>query len=245
MSAAGAQLRAAREAKGLSRQQVAETTKISSRALEAMEHGDHSRLPGGIFLRSFVRAYAAEVGLDPDALVNAFLAECPAEVGAIPTATPESIDGPRPPASFDRLPWGLFAAAAALVVIIVGSAYAYLNRPDGKTELREAAAGTDMAPADTAAVATAGASALVVTLEADAPCWLSFASDGRTSRARLLARGESFVVHAEREATLSVGDGGALRLTINGRRARALGRPGEPATVTITPDNFGDFLAER
>jgi cytoskeletal protein RodZ len=55
--------------------QVAEATKISVRALESLERNDISRLPGGIFSRSFVRAYAAEVGLAPDETVQEFIAQ--------------------------------------------------------------------------------------------------------------------------------------------------------------------------
>ena len=69
----GAQLKQAREASGLSLRDIAARTKISVTALEAVERNDFSRLPGGIFGRSFVRAYALEVGLDPDAVVVSFV----------------------------------------------------------------------------------------------------------------------------------------------------------------------------
>ena len=69
----GAKLRGARERRGVSLRQIAETTKISVAALEALERNDPSRLPGGIFSRAFVRSYAAEVGLDPEATVREFL----------------------------------------------------------------------------------------------------------------------------------------------------------------------------
>src|SRR6478752_5770266 len=62
----GSKLREARERKGVSLREIANATKISVRALEALERNDISHLPGGIFSRSFVRAYAAEAGLDPD-----------------------------------------------------------------------------------------------------------------------------------------------------------------------------------
>jgi cytoskeletal protein RodZ len=68
-------LKQARVAKGLSLHDIAGTTKISIVALEALEKGDLSRLPGGIFSRAFVRAYALEVGLDPEGTVVEFLAE--------------------------------------------------------------------------------------------------------------------------------------------------------------------------
>jgi cytoskeletal protein RodZ len=73
----GGRLRAARERRGISLRQIANSTKISVAALEALERNDVSRLPGGIFSRAFVRSYAAEVGLDPDETVQEFLAHFP------------------------------------------------------------------------------------------------------------------------------------------------------------------------
>lgn len=75
MSEFSDQLKQARLARGLSLHDIARVTKISISLLEALERGDFARLPGGIFSRSFVRAYAIEVGLDPEPTVAAFLAE--------------------------------------------------------------------------------------------------------------------------------------------------------------------------
>src|SRR5688572_29685757 len=69
----GTRLREARERRGVSLRTIADATKISVAALEALERNDISRLPGGIFSRAFVRAYAVEVGLDPDVTVREFL----------------------------------------------------------------------------------------------------------------------------------------------------------------------------
>ena len=71
----GARLKAARVKSGVSLREIATTTKISVVALEALEREDYSRLPGGIFSRAFIRAYALQVGLDPEATVNEFLTE--------------------------------------------------------------------------------------------------------------------------------------------------------------------------
>jgi cytoskeletal protein RodZ len=71
----GASLREARERKGVSLRQISAATKISVAALESLEKDDFSKLPGGIFSRSFVRSYAIEVGLDPDKTVQRFLLE--------------------------------------------------------------------------------------------------------------------------------------------------------------------------
>ena len=73
MSDFGTRLRAARERRGVALRDIAARTELSVTALEALERSDPSRLPGGIFARAFVRSYAAEVGLDPEATVLEFV----------------------------------------------------------------------------------------------------------------------------------------------------------------------------
>lgn len=75
----GAKLREARERRGVSLRQIANATKISMSVLEALERNDISRLPGGIFGRAFVRSYAIEVDLDPEATIQDFVAQFPHE----------------------------------------------------------------------------------------------------------------------------------------------------------------------
>src|SRR5205807_9950692 len=76
-SGIGQMLRDARERRGVSLRQIANATKISVSVLEALERNDISRLPGGIFGRAFVRSYAVEVGLDPEAIIQDFIAQFP------------------------------------------------------------------------------------------------------------------------------------------------------------------------
>ena len=91
MASFGTQLKEARESRGLTLQQVAASTKISAGVLEALERGDFARLPGGIFSRSFVRAYALEVGANPDALVAQFVSELEAAAPAMAETSPPDV----------------------------------------------------------------------------------------------------------------------------------------------------------
>jgi len=75
MSSFGEQLKRERELRKISLEEIAEATKISVRFLRALEINDFSQLPGGVFDRGFVRAYAQFVGLDEEATVEAYLAE--------------------------------------------------------------------------------------------------------------------------------------------------------------------------
>jgi len=60
----GEKLRLAREARGIALRDISEQTRISIRYLEAIDADDYRRLPGGIFNRSFIRAYAKFIGYD-------------------------------------------------------------------------------------------------------------------------------------------------------------------------------------
>src|SRR5437868_5398800 len=65
----GASFKKARESKGISLDQIAGETRISTRFLSAIENEEFHLLPGGIFNRGFVRTFAEKVGLDPDQAV--------------------------------------------------------------------------------------------------------------------------------------------------------------------------------
>jgi hypothetical protein len=70
MQQVGAELKQAREHAGLSAEQIAERTKIKLHKIVALEDGDFEGLPQGIYLDGIVRAYAHEVALDPEAMVE-------------------------------------------------------------------------------------------------------------------------------------------------------------------------------
>jgi cytoskeleton protein RodZ len=68
----GEQLRLAREGRGIPLREISDQTRISMHYLEAIESNDYKRLPGGIFNRSFVKAYARYVGYDEKEAVDAY-----------------------------------------------------------------------------------------------------------------------------------------------------------------------------
>ncbi|HWW83705.1 MAG TPA: helix-turn-helix domain-containing protein [Vicinamibacterales bacterium] len=73
----GTKLHDARERVGISLRQIADTTKLSVTTLMALERNEFSRLPGGVFARGYVRSFATEVGLDPEAIVAEFVEQAP------------------------------------------------------------------------------------------------------------------------------------------------------------------------
>lgn len=80
----GLELRRIRERRGLSLEEMSEKTKVGVAHYAALEAGDLSRWPSGIFRRAFVRSYATSVGLDPEEILAAFS-----------RIFPDPADGPR------------------------------------------------------------------------------------------------------------------------------------------------------
>lgn len=85
----GDRLRRQRQRKNLSLTEIAASTKVGASHFVALERGDCSRWPGGVYNRAFIRAYAKAIGLDPDETAAEF-AECheppPTAVAADPAA---------------------------------------------------------------------------------------------------------------------------------------------------------------
>jgi cytoskeleton protein RodZ len=68
----GAELAQAREQRGITLTELSRRTKIGVDALKAIERGDMTALPGGLYTRGFLRAYAREVGCNPDDIVRRY-----------------------------------------------------------------------------------------------------------------------------------------------------------------------------
>jgi cytoskeletal protein RodZ len=74
VGAFGDKFRQAREAKGISLDDVSSVTKISTRMLQAIEQEHFDQLPGGVFNKGFIRAYAKHLGLNDEDAVTSYLA---------------------------------------------------------------------------------------------------------------------------------------------------------------------------
>ena len=254
MEAFGLNLKLAREGRGLSLRQIATSTKISMAALEALERDDFSRLPGGIFSRAFVRAYATEVGIDPETTVQQFLvrlgeveamdqdASAPVEVSADDRAF---LERQRKAAQWLRIGGAVLVVAVVIAVFawrVMGSGFFGAKAAGKSTEANVVAPPAEPAPAPAPAPVTPAA-AIVVQIEASDTCWVEAAADGKVSISRTFAAGERQSLTADREVVLQVGNAGAVQWSINGRAAKPLGASGTIIkNLKITRDNLTTFL---
>ena len=183
----GMRLRAAREAAGLTVEQVCATTRIRPQVLCDLER-DQLGTPGtAVYTRGHIRAVARAVGADPHPLVQAFDRQIGASPPSLPVTRPASVPAPRqagrglsvpvaaPPERSS--PRWLTAAVAVLAVLValllVGSVTG--EEPD------EVATGTETVPTSaapppapaTAAPAPAEPARAELVLAAEGTSWLS------------------------------------------------------------------------
>lgn len=150
MPAVGAQLRAAREARGIALSEVAATLKLGVRQLEALERGDWQVLPGATFVRGFVRNYARFVQIDPLPLMSQLDAVLEKPVSRLGEADSQQTAMPQGGPGISRrdrmvvLSGGLLVVFAALVYFLLPSDLSVWR--DSVQELISSLARKDEAP---------------------------------------------------------------------------------------------------
>jgi cytoskeleton protein RodZ len=250
----GTTLQQARIGQGLTLAHISSVTKLSSHVLQLIEANEFDRLPGGLLTRGYLRAFASEVGLEPEEIVSDYRAQ-------FESASVEN-DLFKLRTSYQDTK---SSASHAGVMLIIGLAimiyFVYPGPVPRATDM-------DMA-ADTADVDMGGATAISTAVAASAPraaqsasspvaaadsdgvqielrphaeCWLSAVADGRLVIYRLMQAGEHATINARDEILLRVGDAGALTYFVNGEVGRSLGDEGEAVSVRITSDNSGSWL---
>lgn len=254
----GRKLREARERRGVSLRQIANATKISVSALEALERNDISRLPGGIFSRAFVRSYAVEVGLDPEETIREFIAQFPQDSVTAGHPTTSQVEDHQAVES-DRRMATTFVRLIALSIPIAG-ALVYFGTVGRKVEPRAAppaSAATAPAPepevppppppsaVGVVAAAAPRADVLAVRLSVMRPCWVSATVDGRLVIERLMQAGEGQTVEVRRELVLTAGDAAALTLRLNGVATKPIGGDGQVVTLRLNLTNFKEYLQNQ
>jgi cytoskeletal protein RodZ len=111
----GEHLKRERELRGVSLEEVAAATRISTRFLEAIEKEQWDQLPGGVFNRGFIRAIARFLGLDEDGLVAEYALETKGALDARPA--------PERPA---EIPRNWQPPIVAIVVLILAALVGWL-----------------------------------------------------------------------------------------------------------------------
>ena len=148
---AGTILMQAREAAGLTIDDVALQLKLAPRQVVAIEHDDFPALPGRTFIRGFVRNYARLLKLDTDAVLAALSGEHATLVERTPLSATSRAMGEMPTERPSRPNIARWAIPLVLVAIVAVAAFYEFARPQSP---RVPAPATPIAPATSAAPLT-------------------------------------------------------------------------------------------
>jgi len=110
MPTLGEELKHKREQRGITLAEIAEATRIGTRFLKAIETDNFSILPGGIFTRSFIRAYARHVGMSEDEAIGLYLQQVAGPTIEQQDAKDEPVNQAPSPEKISRSPASPFLA---------------------------------------------------------------------------------------------------------------------------------------
>ncbi len=255
----GADLRRARVARDMSVEDISRATKITRTLIRAIESDDFAKLPGGLFTRGYLRAYAREVGLNPEEVIARYrggfeAAAAPqVETPPQPKAEPVSQSRSRPAVDDDTSrSRQVQILQLCLILMMVALYFALARRPKAEPPAEvKAIAPVTVAPQTEAPVATKGtvasepAQALTLEVRPRGACWVEVTSQGQRVFGRLMAAGDHESVVLKDDVTMRIGDPGAFAFTIGGVEGRPLGPAGRPVTVRIDKTNYKTFLASQ
>ena len=220
-------LRAAREQKGLSLEDIASQTRIPRRHLESLEQSDWSKLPAPTYTIGFAKSFATAVGIDRTDIGDKLRSEMG---GTRPEYSPASeVFEPADPAR--TMPkWLVLSAIAGIILVVLLMTWLNnrsLEQPAGETEaLANEVIAAPAQPAQPAAAAQGP-----VVLSAIEPVWVSVTERGGGKLFEgVLNPGQDFQVPSTAAAPLlRTGKPEALRVTVGGQAAPAVG----PAAATV------------
>lgn len=248
----GATFKKAREAKGISLDKIAEETRISSRFLLAIENEEFHVLPGGIFNRGFVRAYAARIGLDPEQAVVDYqrLAERQKPAEAM---LPLSRRTQKKERRLYIVAAGTLLALMVVFYVVSGDApettNALVSEPVAPSPEISAPASAPASippppppPAPQVEEAEEEVDGLVLEIDVSEPTWIRVAVNGVPVAEEILQPGTSRRYTAEDSIDVTIGNAGGLALKLNDQVLPPLGQSGQVRTLAITPETLQEII---
>lgn len=249
----GHALAQARIAAGLSIDEVSTTTRVRVPIVQSIEQDDFSRCGGDVYARGHIRTIARAVGLDPEPLVEQYVAEHGTAAVAAPVTPLYEAERIR---SEPRRPNWTAAMVAAIVAVIgfvgftvvTGGGNGDKSTADAATPTPTATTpsvtqspqsnGADPKPAPSgSALAAAPPGKVTVKVSAEGgTSWIqAMDSNGKQLFQGSLKKDDSKTWTDDKKIKLIVGNAGAVQLFVNGKDLGAAGTDGQVVRLTYTP----------
>ena len=248
MASIGQDLKRERELRGITLQEIADSTKINLRFLQALEEDRLDALPGRFISRGIIRSYAGYIGLNQEEVLNRLLGTVRPETAPDSEETPETPDTDSVPAATRRTFRMIFIAAFVLAVLIPLTIMLQRREPEPMSPPEKSA--VEMKPVEERPHVKLPEpepepvwEGLTLSLTYQAETWVQVFADGRRVISGLMPAGQQSEVRADQEIVINIGNAGGPSFTINGRPGKPFGDPGRVMNdIRITLDNYRNFL---
>jgi cytoskeletal protein RodZ len=235
MPTVGERLRAAREEKKLSLEDIAAQTRIPQRHLESLERADWDSLPAPTYTTGFAKSYASAVGLDRTEIGDQLRVEMGGQrFSANQTEVFEAADPAR------TMPkWLVLGAIGAVIVLIAVMSWLNsrsLETPDEPAANNAAQTATAPPPAAPQPTPPQQAAGQPVVLTATDAVWMQVTDNGAPLFSGILQPGQTFAVPSTATApVLKTAKAESLRISVGNTIVPPVGPPAKKVTVSLRP----------
>ncbi|MGD2245991.1 MAG: DUF4115 domain-containing protein [Candidatus Aminicenantes bacterium] len=249
MASLGQDLRRERELRGISLEEISNSTKISLKQLEAVEQDRLDDLPGGFFIKAILKAYANSIGLEEDAVMNKYYEE-------------SLLQEPSPPSKHHKeklkppIPKKIIGISVLVFTSMIILIFVYSTSWQKKTVLPQeeiipwtpiqkekpiSLPGTN--PSEPSVIE---AEKLALEISFTEETWLQVYADGELKVEDTKMPGERISVEAFEELLIHVGNAGGVAYRLNDREGKSFGASGVTVrNIRITIENFKDFILQE
>jgi len=253
MASLGQELKRERELRGISLEEIATTTKISLRFLQALENDHLEVLPGKFFIKGILRAYAKSLGLEEEYVLNKYYEDSLLKEQALEKELKEEKN--RKKSSQKRFNFFNIIFISVLLLLIFLSFYFISRSPKNSTPLQETQAPATFQeeaavplpePRPVSLPETEEVEELNLEISFLEDTWIQVYADGElTSIDGVKKPGEEVSIKAQKELILHLGNAGGISYYLNGKKGKSLGSAGAVVkNIKITLDNYDQFLLQ-
>jgi hypothetical protein len=234
----GRLLRTRRQDRGLTPEQVGHAIRVGARHVIAVEEGRFADLPPQPYARGLVSAYASLLGLEPEEMLRACGPALAGEGGGKAGRIFRYPVTERFVLREWAVPFALAAGVAALAIArgVLAPAPIELQVPGAATgapaavarPVQQSAALAEVPPAPgSSSEEPVAAPGVRVLLRSEGATWAEATPDGGEPRRYELGPGQNLELTARERLSLSLGDAGVIRLSVNERELGFIGYKGE------------------
>lgn len=247
MASLGEELRRERELRGVSLDEISESTKIGIRYLRALENDNLEILPGRFFTKGIIRAFAKYLGLDEESVLNKYYEDI------LLREQQQEKEKKKKERDLDEAPrrvTKMLPISAVLIVVVLIVLSVFFLRPRKPASFEETALPNESLQGELPQSPSSfqqehyQGDRIYLQLSFKERTWIQVYADGDLMLDGIKNPGETAHIQASEELLIHLGNAGGVSYSLNNRQGRPFGSRGAVVkNIRITPKNLQDFFS--